>query len=186
MTPEIEGYLDQLLSIRQDVPGLVAGLNHEQFNWRPSPGRWSIAQCLDHLNLSAQRFVPAMDAALAGAEQRGLRSRGPFTYPMLERWFTRSQEPPPKLRSRTFKTLTPAANLDMEDVVARFNAWQEQFEQRLRRADGIDLGRARHRSPVFPLLKWSLGTMFALTLAHQRRHLWQAREVRIHRDFPVG
>jgi DinB superfamily len=185
MTPEIEGYLDQLASINQDVPGLVAGLTHDQFNWRPSPDRWSIAQCLDHLNLTAARFIPAIDGALADAGRRNLHSQGPFTYPLLERWFTQSQEPPPRMRSGTFKTLKPPVSLQPQDVLTRFSGWQDQFEQRLRQADGVDLQRARHRSPVLPLVKWRLGTMFALTMAHERRHLWQAREVRNHPGFPA-
>jgi hypothetical protein len=184
MTPEIEGYLDQLTSITQDLPGLVANLTHEQFNWRPAAGSWSIAQCLEHLTLSVAGFIPAMDRAIADARQRGLLSPGPFTYPLLERWFTRSQEPPPRMRSRTFKRLTPGSSLQLDKVVAGFKDCQEQLELRLRRADGVDLRRAKHRSPVLPLFTWRLGTMFALTLAHERRHLWQARQVRNHPSFP--
>ena len=45
---------------------------------------------------------------------------------------------------------------------------------------------ALRMDPAAPLLKWSLGTMFAITLAHERRHLWQARVVRNDRNFPVG
>jgi hypothetical protein len=184
MTSEIESYLDQLVSIQQDVPGIVAGLTDEQFNWRSSPDRWSISQCLDHLNLTAEKFVPAIDEAIAEARQRGWLSAGPFTYPLLERWFTRSQEPPPRLRSRAFKAFVPPPGKPKADVVARFMEWQEQIGRRLHAADGIDLRRAKHKSPVMPLFTWRLGTLLALTLAHERRHVWQAREVRNHPNFP--
>ena len=39
MQPELETYLDQLLSIRQDADGLMSRLTDEQFNWQPGPGR---------------------------------------------------------------------------------------------------------------------------------------------------
>jgi hypothetical protein len=185
MTPEIEGYRDQLLAIKQALPGLVNQLTDAQFNWRPAAGRWSIAQCLDHLNLTAAKFVPAMDAAIDKARQRGLLSQGPFSYPLLERWFAQSQEPPPGRRARAFKAFVPPPTLPRNDVISRFLDWQEQIDLRLLRADGVDLSRARHRSPILPLFTWRLGTMFALTLAHERRHLWQAQEVRIHSDFPA-
>jgi hypothetical protein len=120
MTPEIEGYLDQLLSIQQDVPGVVANLTDEQFNWQPSRDRWSIAQCFDHLNLTAGRFLPAIDAAIDHARQRGLLSPGPFTYPLLERWFVRSTEPPPKLRNKAFKAFVPVSGKAKSDVMGRF------------------------------------------------------------------
>ena len=66
-----------------------------------------------------------------------------------------------------------------------FMEWQAAIDERIRRADGLDLKRTRERSPAVPLVKWSLGTMLAITLAHERRHLWQAREVRNDKRFPV-
>ena len=185
MTPEIESYRDQLLSIKQELPGLVNHLSDTQFNWRPAPDRWSIAQCLDHLNLMAAKFIPAIDAAIATAKQKGLLSPGPFSYPMLERLFVGSQEPPPRLRFPAFKAFVPPPTLPRNDVISRFLDWQEQLDLRLLRADGVDLRKAKQRSPVMPIVTWRLGTLFALTLAHERRHLWQAREVRIHPQFPV-
>jgi hypothetical protein len=185
MTPEIENYRDQLLSIKQDLPGIINHLSDAQFNWRSAPDRWSIAQCLDHLNLTAAKYLPAIDAAIATAKQRGLLSPGPFSYPLLERLFVRLQEPPPGMRSRTFKGLAPPSTLPPRDVVSRFLDWQEQLDIRLLRADGVDLRRAKHRSPILPIFTWRLGTLFALMLAHERRHLWQARQVRIHPGFPA-
>jgi hypothetical protein len=65
-----------------------------------------------------------------------------------------------------------------------FSAWQDRLVERVRRADGLDLRRARRRSPILPIMKWSLGTMFALVLTHERRHIWQARQVRNEQRFP--
>jgi hypothetical protein len=67
-----------------------------------------------------------------------------------------------------------------------FSGWQDSLADRIRAADGLDLRRARQRSPILPVLKWSLGTMFALVLAHERRHIWQARQVRNSKAFPVA
>jgi hypothetical protein len=67
-----------------------------------------------------------------------------------------------------------------------FKEWQAAIADRIQRADGLDLKRARERSPAVPLFKWSLGTMLAITLAHERRHLWQARTVRNDKGFPAG
>lgn len=75
MNAELEGFLDQLLSIQQDVPGIVAGLSDAQFNWRPAPNRWSIAEGFDHLNLTARAFVPAIDAALRDARAKARQPR---------------------------------------------------------------------------------------------------------------
>ena len=57
------------------------------------------------------------------------------------------------------------------------SGWQDRLAERIAAADGLDLRRARRRSPMLPVMKWSLGTMFALVLTHERRHIWQARQV---------
>ena len=184
MNAELDGYLEEIRYIRQDVAAIVAHLSREQFNWQPAAGRWSIGQCFVHLNLTAAAFVPAIEAATADAQARGLKSDGPFVYPLLERLFVASNEPPPKRRFRAFKRYRPAADHEPHEVMNGFLRWQDVLAERIRAADGLDLRRARRRSPILPLFTWSLGTMFALSLAHERRHIWQARQVRNDRAFP--
>jgi len=60
---------------------------------------------------------------------------------------------------------------------------RDQLAERVRQADGLDLKRARVTSPVTRLLRMPLGAYFAFILAHERRHLWQARQVRNARGF---
>lgn len=177
LTPEIETYQDQLLSIRQDAPGLAAGLSDEQVNWRPAPNRWSIGECFDHLSKTAAGFMPHIDAAIEAARARSLTSRGPFVYPVFERFIARISEPPPRWRTRAGRAVQPSSGKSVNEVLGTFLQWQDRIGERLRQADGLDLRRARVKSPI-PLITWSLGTTFAVMLAHERRHLWQARQVR--------
>ena len=126
---ELEGYQDQLLSIRQDAPGIVAGLTDEEVNWRPEPHRWSIGECFGHLNVSAKRSIETVDEAIARARARGLTAGGPFAYPLLERLFVRSLEPPPKFRTRARSFLEPARHVKSADVLREFFDWQDQLQR---------------------------------------------------------
>jgi hypothetical protein len=184
MIPELETYQDQLLSIKQDAEGLMSGLTDAQFNWRPEPDRWSMAGCFDHLNVTARLYLPAIDAAIATAQAQNWQSQGPFVYPLFQRLFLRLSEPPPRVRLKAPASFRPAANKPTDMVRREFMDWQEKLGQRLVHADGLDLRRARHRSPAIGVFRWSLGTMFAVVLAHQRRHIWQARQVRNQPGFP--
>ena len=132
-------------------------------------------------------FLPGIDRAIERARSRGLTSAGPFVYSMLERIVLRLTEPPPRLRTRAPKALQPTddPSRSASRVMREFMEWQAAIDERIRRADGLDLKRMRERSPALPLVKWSLGTMLAITLAHERRHLWQAREVRNDKRFPA-
>ena len=185
MLAELETYLDQLLSIRQDADGLMSALSDEQFAWRPAPNRWSMSECFDHLSISAERlFVPGIDGAIADARNRGLTGSGPFVYPALQQLFLRMSEPPPRLRFKAPGSVRPTQVRTLASVRSDFIAWQDRLGERIHQADGLDLRRARYRSPV-SVWKWSLGIYLALALAHERRHVWQAREVRKSSDFPT-
>ena len=184
MVAELESYSDQLLSVRQDATGLMSGLTDAQFNWQPAPGRWSMAGCFDHLNKSAaQLFIPKIDAAIARARANGLKSNGPFAYSAFERWCVKTNDAPPKMRFKAPRRVQPTEGKRLEDVRAEFLRWQDELANRLRDADGLDLSRTKERSPI-PFVKWSLGAFFQLMLAHERRHLFQARQLRQNSAFP--
>jgi DinB superfamily len=182
MTPELADDLAQVEAIKTDARSLVTGLSHAQFNWRPGPKRWSVAECLDHLNSIAKVF-PAIDRAIEDAERRGLRDPGPFRYSWWARANVRWMMPPPKFRMKTWKMLLPRdVPLAVDDVLREFLDLHDQFAQRIRRADGLDLKRAIVQSPVMRWFRLPLGAYLAFLLAHDRRHLWQARQVLATRD----
>ena len=184
-TAELESYQDQLLSIRQDATGLMSGLSDAQFNWQPEPGRWSMAGCFDHLNLSAAKlFMPSIDAAMARARAQNLKSNGPFAYSAFERWCVATNDAPARMRFRAPKRVKPSPGRAVAEVREEFLRWQDELGRRLLESDGLDLRRAKHKSPI-PLMKWSLGAFFQLMLAHERRHIWQARQVRQNPAFPA-
>ena len=185
MTDELDNYSDHLVTIRQDATGFMNGLSETQFNWQPAPGRWSVASCFEHLNLSAAKlFIPSIDAAITDARSRGLTSPGPFTYSAFERWCVSMNDAPARMRFKAPNVVRPQATKPMDDVRAEFIRWQDALAARIHDADGLDLRRARYKSPL-PLVKWSLGAFIQLMLAHERRHIWQARQVLKAPGFPV-
>ncbi|OLC08394.1 MAG: hypothetical protein AUH42_01520 [Gemmatimonadetes bacterium 13_1_40CM_70_11] len=184
MNAELAGYLQQIEAAKREAATFLAGMTDAQFNWRPSPERWSIGQCFDHLNVSVRTTLPAFDRAIAAARVRGRLSPGPFRYGWFARWMVGSMEPPVKRRQGTFKILRPAVEVPLAPTLAEFRSMRDQLAERARSADGLDLRRVRVVSPVFRLLRLPLGAYFAFVLAHDRRHLWQARNVRAAPEFP--
>ena len=183
MDSQIEGYLLQATSAAQALPGFTAGLSDAQFNWRPSERRWSIGQCVEHLNISTERYIPVLTKAIADARASGRVAGGPFALGFFERWFLRSVEPPPRRRFRTPAAFVAPALLSLEPTIRRFHDLQAQLSGCIRAAEGLDLRSIKVRSQFGPI-SWSLNGTFAIMLAHERRHLWQAREVRVDPAFP--
>lgn len=176
MTPELGDLVRQLDAVKAGGQALCAGLTASQFNWRPGPGRWSIAECLVHLNVSTSCTLPAFDRAI---EQRRT-APGPFRYGWFARWMVRSMEPPVKWRMKTFKIfeVPPGATHALAQVLPEFLAVRDGLADRVRRADGLDLKRIKVVSPANRFFRLPLGAYFAFVIAHERRHLWQARQVR--------
>jgi hypothetical protein len=62
---ELAGHQAHFRENRVLAAELCGNLTTAQFNWRPQPGRWSIAECLVHLNISAKLFGQAIASSLA-------------------------------------------------------------------------------------------------------------------------
>jgi hypothetical protein len=168
----------QFEDTRKEAGDLAGALTEQQFNWRPAPEKWSIGQCLAHL-ATTDRVLPAIDRAIADARTRGWLAPGPFRYGWVTRWVIGSMEPPPKRRMRTPPILTPAATvLSRDEVLRTLAASRDRLLERIQAATGLDLKRAIVVSPVSRLFRLPLGGYFAFLAAHDRRHLWQARQVR--------
>lgn len=182
---ELAEYRRQLRDVRADAEKLVEGLTDSQFNWSPAPGRWSIAECLDHLN-NGWRVLDKLDRKIASATEQGLRGEGPYRHPLLGRLYVRLMEPPPKIRARSPKAYVPKPDQPVSAVAPRFLELQEKIIERVVAADGLDLGGIRMSSPISRRFRMSLGQWFAFLAAHERRHVWQAWQVRKHPGFPAS
>jgi len=188
MAPELEALRAQFEALSAEAAALVGPLSDAQFAWSPAPGVWSVGQCIEHLNVTARAYLPSLDQGIASAIRSGVYGTGPFTYNLLGRMMVRSMEPPPLWRFKApaiFRPpATPEALRTRGEIMAGFRGFQVQYMDRLRQANGVDLAKAKVVSPASRLLHLSLGSGFALQIAHERRHLWQARRLMARPEFP--
>jgi hypothetical protein len=184
LAPDVDDYRIQFERLAGEADALVAPLTEVQFNWSPATGRWSVAECIDHLNVTARLYLPRIDEAIAEAIRRGLYGDGPYTHDLLGRLFVLSMEPPAKIKVKAPESFRPGARRARSEIMAAFRAYQVQFVDRLRQANGLDLRRAKVHSPASSWIKVSLNSGFALMVAHERRHLWQAQQVVTSPGFP--
>ena len=182
MNAELQELLRQLEAIKAEGHAVCTGLSESQFNWRPGEGRWSIAECLVHLNRSVTASLPAFDRAISKGRAKGrlAKSDRPSRYGWFSRWMIGSMEPPPKRRMKTFPifAVPVGGTYGAAAVLPEFVSVRDQLAERVRRADGLDLEGNRTVSPVTRLLRMPLGAYLQFVVTHDRRHLWQARQVR--------
>jgi hypothetical protein len=184
MTADLADYLRQIDEVDADAGNLLNGMTEDQFHWSPASAHWSIAQCLVHLVIIGRRYLPILDETIADARAEHLLGRGPFRYGFMEKWIVRATEPPPGIRLKTPASARPPDDQPLAGVVANFLVMQDDLRKRIYAAKGIDLARAKTASPYVKSLKLGLGPCFAFLIAHERRHLWQAWQVRKDEDYP--
>jgi DinB superfamily len=184
LSDEIDEFRRQFEQISADAEALVTPLDEKQFIWKPDSNNWSIAECLEHMNATARSYLPAIDEGIADAIKHGAYAEGPFHYSLIGRVFSHLMEPPARLRLRAAPDKQPGPPRPKRETLAGFRAYQVQYIDRLRQANGIDLARSCVRSPLVSWIRIPLGSAFASMAAHERRHLWQARKIARMNEFP--
>jgi len=154
----------------------VAQTDGRLFTVRPTPANWSAAECLAHLSISTDEFLPVLRAAVDDARNRKLFSEAAPKMDILGRvlrWFL---EPPIRSRVKTAARFVPKSTRAKAEALAEFEALQSKLAAVIRDARGLDLRKVRLVSPFDKRVKYNLFSAFSILVAHQRRHLWQAEQ----------
>lgn len=183
---ELQDHFDQVEEIRREAKALVQGLTEGQCAWQPAPNQWSIAQCFEHLNATARNYFPLISDSINQARSRGWVAAGVRSNwkGWLGRYFVRLSAPPPRFRMRSPRRFTPPPDRPMSEIWPSFLTFQDRLQELIVHANGVDLARARVQSPVLGVVKFSLGNVLALMVAHEKRHLWQVAQIRMREEFP--
>jgi hypothetical protein len=157
---------------------VAAGLSDAQFLERPDPGRWSIGECIQHLTITNELLIEHIAPALDRTRAKGWTSPDPFRPSWLMSKFIKSLEPPVTMKAKAPDKMRPLPDLTRKECLAEWDQQRAQLEKLLRLSEGLDLTRVSVPSPVTSWVKYSLGSSFLVIAAHDRRHLWQAEQVR--------
>ena len=170
----------------QGAQQLVDGLSDHQMSWTSSPDRWSIAQCLDHLAVTSRQFNSHFTTAInQGRQKSPVKSALPYKPSWVGGWLIRQVVPETTRKVPAPKVFRPAQSALIEGALENFLNQQSIFLGFVREAQGIDYNKVRLRSPVTPLMRYSLADAFVVTVVHGWRHLAQARRVRDTSGFPA-
>ncbi|MBA4853128.1 DinB family protein [Emticicia sp. BO119] len=148
----------------------------------PVSGGWSIAQCFEHLNSYGRYYLPQIKNALNKDTNKGLNSF--FKGSWLGSYFTKMMRPSNTKKYKAFKDHIPPMNLHAHAVLAEFIEQQETLLNYLKQARGIDLDNIRIPISISKWVRLKLGDVFQFIIAHDERHIQQAKRVlSIIKDF---
>lgn len=177
MHPELQAVVDdfdaasaRLQALRDTVPA---------YKWveRRDPDRWSIAECVAHLNLTSAAFVPLLRGGLDEARRSGHRAPTRYRRDPIGWLLWWSQGPPVKFRVKTTAPFVPRGDRPAAELVEEFARLQREQVALAREADGLAVHRVRIASPFDTRVRYSVYSALTILPRHQHRHLWQAEQV---------
>jgi hypothetical protein len=163
---------------RRRVEELTSGLTSEQLLLRPQPDKWSIAECIAHLNVTAATVQSLIAKAIERGRQEKKFGTGPFSLGPKGRLLVWIAEPPPKFRIRAPKRVRPPARIDDPlQLLPSFLKAQDEWERLMREQQGLHLAKIKIGALTSPF-RARLAAALPWMMAHQRRHLLQAEEIK--------
>jgi len=163
---------DQVENHIHEAAKIFQNLSAEELLKQAASGGWSIAQCLWHLNSYGDYYLPKIKSGLA----KKYPASADFKSTWLGNYFTQMMKPGAQMKKyKAFKNHVPPGELNAHKVVAEFIQQQEQLLTYLKQARQTDMNRIRIPISVLSWIKLKLGDVFQFIIAHDERHLQQAR-----------
>lgn len=177
MNIESKQLLDNLQALSKQATEAAhsfLALTDEQLNHKPDPAKWSILQCLDHLNQYGEYYLPEIETQMKGSK------RGPapvFSSGLLGNYFAnamRAQNGTIK-KMKSPKDKEPAASGLSRQTIDRFLAQQEHLQSLQLLAYKKDLNKIRISISLNRFIRIRLGDTFRFYMYHIERHIAQAK-----------
>jgi hypothetical protein len=185
----LQGLRKQVVTMQYKVENRFDGKSDTVLQHTPVPGTWSAVQCLEHLNTYGRYYLPELEKAIAGAEEKHSRPEVIFKSSWLGGYFIRLMQPEEggQLRSKmkSPKGHIPAVKPDVSPVLQEFIQQQEQLENLLLRAEKINIRQYKVPTSLSRFIKLSLGDTFGFLTAHIHRHILQAERAIADSTQPV-
>lgn len=153
----------------------LRNINAENLLFRYHHHSWNILECLEHLNLYGNFYLPQIEKALNNSESKFDHE---FKSGFLGSYFAKSMLPKEKAnKMKTFKSKNPF-NLNLnKSVIDNFIKQQLQFIDLLNKSRGVSLKKIKVATSISSLIKLNLGDTFQFIINHNLRHLNQIDKI---------
>ncbi|MBA2707769.1 MAG: DinB family protein [Gemmatimonadaceae bacterium] len=165
------------------VEQLAKNTSEERWAARSDPSRWSVAECVAHLNLTSAGYIPRMRQAMVEARKLGaVDGEAKYRRDFAGWMFSVMAGPLPSVagkrigRVKTMAAFVPAGNLSRQTILADFKRDHDQLVE-MAQADGLPLDKVWIRSPFGGRIRYNCYSAFVIVPRHDARHLDQAELV---------
>jgi len=183
---------DELQELKEDLFTLASGardefgrLNIEQLNWKPSPDRWSVAQCFDHLVTSNAAYFPIFESVINGQKKSRAIERFPLLPNLWGKLLIKSLDPKATRKLKAPGRFQPSSSDISGSIIEDFMKQQTKVAESIEAIGNLNPARIVITSPAASMITYSLMDAFRIIVVHEKRHFQQAQRVTQEQGFPT-
>ena len=154
----------------------------EHWSKRNDPARWSVSECVAHLNLTSEAYIPRIRKAIEEA-RRLPAFKGKYHRDVIGWLFGKMTGPLPKIgkmrigKVKTTAPFVPKGDHPKQITLAEFKKLQLELIALVRECDGLPIDKTKIQSPFGEKISYNTYSTFRILPPHQERHLQQAEGV---------
>jgi hypothetical protein len=175
---DLQRLLDEIDQCERDAAVLVSDLDDGAVNWA-EPGKWSVAQCLNHLAVINEFYLRDCGERVEKARRDRVTPFAGLRPTFLGRWFVSSLEPPARFKTKAAKHVEPGPTFTRAELLPALRTSHDGYRVLVHACAQVDVNRVTLPNPFIKAVTMRISTMLLVIPAHDRRHLWQANNVKL-------
>lgn len=184
MSERVDYVTSEIAAITDDVRKAFGGLSVDQLNWKPGEGKWSVAQCLDHLMKSNSGFAVDFKRLGSGERKSSFFEKYSPLSGVMGRFLIKAVTDDSKKAKAPTKKVVPPSDLDA-DIVKKFCEHLDSIGTKIEPLGDIDSKKTILTSPIIAIFTYSLDDAYTVIVEHSKRHVRQAKRVMEAEGFPA-
>jgi hypothetical protein len=183
MQAQLGRLIDELEHAQARLDRLADTIPEDRWGKRSDPLRWSVAECVAHLNLTSAAYLPRIQKAIEQARKLPPSSDRKYKRDPIGWLFGKMVGPLPSIgkfrigRVKTTPSFVPSGNLPKQELVAEFKRLQVELTNRTRECDGLAIDKVPITSPFGEKIHYNCYSALVLLPRHEERHIQQAELV---------
>ena len=171
----ITNLIQNVENIISTVDNKFKPLTINQLNKKEHVDKWSILECLEHLNRYHAYYNGAIKQGLAAAKSTTVNK------PYKNGWFGKMSidmmSPDNAKKQKAIAKFNPVGSQLTKETMTTFLAYQQELLTLLEQAKGKNINQRKVPVEFFKLMKMKIGDALDFVVTHEQRHILQAQAV---------
>lgn len=179
MQTENNALIDELIALTDACTTSALKLQNlpsKTLNFKETPEKWSVLECLEHLNRYGDYYLPELEKAITD-RNTSKTTDGIFHSGILGNYFANLMKVKNGkiVRMKTPSDKNPSGSELSPITIDRFIKQQEMLKSLLQRSRMVDLTKTKIPISIAKFIKLRLGDTFRFLIYHIERHVIQAQ-----------